>query len=135
VDVLHKMVEALEPGGLVFDLQVIRPNPVVEVEGLPLCEIDGASLFRTADAAVSAIDAVVTLGQLVEQAVDDHDVLKHYGSGADLVDAFIGKQRKLPEQAVPRLRALERSCTVRERCRLRRLQVRPIAGLAVRTDL
>jgi rhodanese-related sulfurtransferase len=71
-----------------------------------LCEIDGAPISRTADAAVAATDGLIADGRLVEQAVDDHDVLKHYTSGADLIDDFAGKQRTLPEQSLPALRAL-----------------------------
>ena len=57
--VLRNMVEAVKPGGLVLDLQVIRPNPTVEVDGQAVCEIDGEPLFRAADAATEAIDALV----------------------------------------------------------------------------
>jgi hypothetical protein len=67
---------------------------------------------------------LIGAGALVEEAADDHDVRKHYATGADLVDDFAGKQRKLPERAVPELLALARPCIVRERCRLRRLRVR-----------
>ncbi len=88
--VLRKMVDAVKPGGLVFDLQVIRPDPTVESDGEVVCEIDG----------------------------------KHYTNGAELVDDFAGKQRRLPEHALAQLRTLTRPCVVRERCRLRRLQVR-----------
>jgi hypothetical protein len=38
------MVEAVKPGGLVLDLQVIRPNPVVEVKGRHICEIFARAL-------------------------------------------------------------------------------------------
>jgi hypothetical protein len=124
VHVLRNMVEAVKPGGLVLDLQVIRPNPTVEVDGRVVCEIDGEPLFRTADAATAAIDALVLDGRLIEQAVDDHDVRKHYANGAELVEDFADKQRQLPDNAVPRLLALAQPCVVRERCRLRRLQVR-----------
>jgi hypothetical protein len=130
VDVLNAMIEAVEPGGLALDLHVIRPNPVVEVAGRVVCEVDGTSLFRTADAAVDAIDALIARGRLAETAGDDHDVLKHYGTGADLVDDFAGKQRNVPERAIPILRSVERACTVRERCRLRRLHVLADAGAA-----
>jgi hypothetical protein len=123
VHVLRNMVDAVEPGGLVYDLQVIRPNPVVEADGRTVSKIDGAPLFRTADAAAAAIDALVAQGRLVEQAVDDHDVRKHYESGAALVDDFAGKQRRLPESALPELRALVGACAVCEHCRLRRLEV------------
>ena len=122
--VLGNMVEAVKPGGMVLDLQVIRPNPTIEVDGRVVCEIDGEPLFRTADAATAAVDALIRDGRLVEQAVDDHDVRKHYDSGADLVDDFAGKKRRLPDSAVPGLLALVQPCAVRERCRLRRLRVR-----------
>ncbi len=128
MDVLRNMVEAVKQGGLVFDLQVIRPNAVVEADGRVLCEIDGEPVFRGADAAVAAIDTLGADGWLVEQAVDDHDVLKHYTSGADLIADFAGKQRRLPEHALPSLSSLGRPCAVRERCRLRRLEIPRTAG-------
>ena len=121
--VLGQMVEAVKPGGLVLDLQVIRPNPIVEADAEFVCEIDGEPLFRTADAATAAVDALVASGQLLEQATDDHDVREHYVNGADLIDAFSDKRRQLPSEALPGLRTLGRPCVVRERCRLRRLQV------------
>ena len=122
--VLGNMVGAVRPGGVVLDLQVIRPNPTVEVEGRVMCAIDGEPLFRMADAATAAVDALIRAGRLLEQAVDDHDVRKHYDNGADLVGDFADKKRQLPNRAVPRLLALVQPCAVRERCRLRRLQVR-----------
>ena len=76
-----------------------------------------------ADAATAAVDSFVATGRLVEEAVDDHDVLEHYASGADLVDDFVGKERRLPEEALPGLRALTQACVMRERCRLRHLRV------------
>ena len=111
--VLRNMVEAVKLGGVVLDLQVIRPDPNVEVDGQVLCAIDGEPLFRLADAATAAVDSFILDGRLVEEAVDDHDVLKHYTNGADLVDDFAGKER--------RVRSVTRSCLTRERCRLRRL--------------
>jgi hypothetical protein len=122
VHVLRNMVSAVKPGGLVLDLQVIRPDPRVEVDGRLICEIDGQPLFRLADAATAAVDASIAEGRLLEEAIDDHDVRKHYRTGRDLVDDFCGKDRKLPVDAVPTLRALDRPCVVRERCRLRRLR-------------
>jgi hypothetical protein len=123
VHVLRNMVTAVKPGGLVLDLQVIRPDPRVEVDGRFVCEIDGQPLFRLADAAAEAVDAAVAEGRLREEAVDDHDVRNHYRTGADLVADFAGKERKLPAEAVPTVRAIGRPCVVRERCRLRRLRL------------
>jgi hypothetical protein len=124
VDVLSKMIAAVKPGGHVLDLQVIRPDPVVEVDERALCEIDGEPLFVSADAATAAVDALVHRGVLVEEAVDDHDVREHYTDGNDLVAAYATKRRRLPPDELPALGALRRPCAVRERCRLRRLRVR-----------
>jgi hypothetical protein len=118
------MVKAIRPGGTVLDLQVIRPNPCVEVADRYFCAVDGEPLFRRADAATAAIDALIRQGQLIEQGVDDHDVCKHYSSGADLVDDFEDKERQLPAEAIPKLLAITQPCLVRERCRLRRIGVR-----------
>ncbi len=122
--VLRNMIEAVRPGGLILDLQVIRPNPVIEADGEVLCEIDGEPLFVLADAAANAVDAAVTARRLVEEAVDDHDVRKQYRDGADVVDDFATKERTIPPAAVSRLRTLDSPCMVRERCRLRRLRVK-----------
>lgn len=121
--VLRNMVGAVEPGGLVLDLQVIRPNPTVEFDDRVICEIDGEPLFRTADAATAAVEALVGSGYLVEQARDDHDVRKHYTDGTELVEDFVNKERRLPSSALPDLRARVLPCVVRERCRLRRFAV------------
>jgi hypothetical protein len=123
VHVLRKMVDAVKPGGLVLDLQVIRPNPRAEVDGQVICELDGEPLFRKADAATAALDALVASGRLIQEAVDDHDVLKHYANGADLI-AFMARSDRHPaDEAAPRLRATARPCVTRERCRLRRLRL------------
>ncbi len=122
VDVLRKIVDVVRPGGTVLDLQVIRPNPRVESDGRVLCEADGSPLFVGADAARAAVDLLIAEGLLIEEAFDEHDVLKHYASGAALVDDWAPKERKLSAEAVPLLRGVERECVVRERCLLRRLR-------------
>ena len=124
--VLRNMVRAVRPGGVVLDLQVIRPNPLVEVDGRVVCEIDGEPLFRLADAAAAAVDSFVATGRLIAEAVDDHDVLKHYANGADLVDDFAEKERRVPGEAIAPLRSVVTPCVMRERCRLRRLRVPPV---------
>jgi hypothetical protein len=124
VHVLGNMVDAVKPDGIVLDLQVIRPNPAVEIDGRVLCEIDGEPLFHMADAATAAVDALIAGGRLIEQTVHDHDVRKHYDNGADLVDDFADSDRRLPNRAVPHLLTLSQPRAVRVRCRLRRLLVR-----------
>lgn len=122
MNVLHRSCEALVPNGIVLDLQVIRPDPRVELDGGVFCEADGTPLFVTADAAVAAVDLFIAKGLLEEEAVDDHDVLQHYATGAELVADWETKPRKLPAKAVPTLHAHPGVCLVRERCRLRRLR-------------
>jgi hypothetical protein len=122
VHVLRRLREALVPEGIVLDLQVIRPHPVVEVDGRELCEIDGSPLFVGADAAWDAVDLLIAERLLEEEAVDDHDVLKHYVTGVALVEDFASSERRIPAEAIPVLRASNRQCVVRERCRVRRLR-------------
>ena len=112
----------MAPGGLILDLQVIRPNPVVEVDGADVCGIDASPLFATADPAAAAIDAMVEAGMLVEEARDDHDVRKHYASGVELVNDFEDSRRDLPAEWIPRLLKVETPCAVRERCCTRSLR-------------
>ena len=101
--VLGQMVEAVKPGGLVLDLQVIRPNPIVEVDGpRRLRDRRRAALPQRRRRDRRRRRARRT-GRLIEQAVDDHDVRKHYDNGADLVDAFATKRRKLPHDELPAL--------------------------------
>jgi hypothetical protein len=122
VHVLRRFREALVPDGIVLDLQVIRPHPKVEVNGQLLCEADGTPLFESADAARDAVDQLIEEELLEEEAVDDHDVLQHYETGAALVQDWEPKQRELPPEAIVLLLEIESETVVRERCRLRRLR-------------
>jgi hypothetical protein len=117
------MVDAVVPGGLILDLQVIRPDPYVELDGEVVARIDGEPLFAWADAATTAIEARIAAGDLVEKAVDDLDVRKHYSDGAELVEDVAGSKRRFPEEVVPMLKRIEQALVVRERCRLRVLHV------------
>ena len=121
--VLRRMIDAVKPGGIALDLQFIRPNPRAELENMVVCDIDGAPLFAKADAAVAAVDALIATGRLVEGAVDDHDVLKHYSNGTDLLDDWERTERRPLGDGAARLREIRRPCISRERCRLRRLRV------------
>lgn len=120
---LSRMIDATAPGGAILDLQVIRPDPYVELDGRLLGRIDGTGLFAWADAATAAVEAQLAAGRLVEEAVDDHEVRKHYPDGVELVEDVAGSKRELPAALVPVVRTIERPLVVRERCRLRRLRV------------
>ena len=124
MNALSRMIEAAAPGALILDLQVIRPDPYVELRGEVVARIDGAPLFAWADAATTAVDERIAAGDLVEEAVDDHDVRKHYSNGAELVEDVAGSKRRFPEEVVPALQRIDRPLVVRERCRVRRLRVR-----------
>lgn len=124
MDVLSRMVRAGAPGGAVLDLQVIRPGPRVEVDGRVLCALGGETLLARADAATAAVDARIEAGDLVEEAVDDHDVLRHHRDGPSLLEHWSEKERRVPPACAARLQTLARPCVVRERCRLRRLRIR-----------
>jgi hypothetical protein len=78
---------------------------------------------RAQGAAAAAVDALVGSGRLGEGAVDDHDVLKHYQDGRDLVEDFADQEERLPVEVLPAVRELQSACVIRHRCRLRRLRV------------
>jgi hypothetical protein len=123
VHVLRRLLLALRPGGLVLDLQVIRPNPRVELDGAFVCEIDGEVLLARADAAAAAVDEAVREGVLVDEAVDDHDSRKYFASGAELVEDFRPKERSIAPADERLLLPIARPLAMRERCRLRRLRL------------
>lgn len=124
MNALSRMIEAVASGGLILDLQVIRPDPYVELDGEVVARIDGEPLFEWADAATAAIEARIAAGDLIEEAFDDHLVRKHYSGGAELVDDVAGSKRRFPEAVVPVLAAIDRPLVVRELCRARLLRVR-----------
>ena len=123
MNALSHMINATRPGGRILDLQVIRPDPVIELDGRPISHIGGEPLFLWADAAAAAIEARIAAGELTEESVDDHDVRKHYSDGAELVDDIANSKRSLPAADLPMLRAIRQPLVVRERCRTRRLRV------------
>ena len=123
MDALRSMLRAVAPGGAILDLQVIRPNPVIEVEGRIVAEIDGEPLFAWADAATAAVEAAIAAGELVEEAVDDHDVCKHYSDGREMVEDVAASKRRFTDEAAALVATIERPLHSRERCRLRRLRM------------
>jgi hypothetical protein len=122
VHVLRRFHAAVVPGGIVLDLQVIRPHPRIESEGRVVHVADASPLFEGADAARAAVDLMIAEGRFIENGIDDHDVLKHYDSGADLVANWAPRHVKPTDQIASLLRSIASKCIVRERCRLRRLR-------------
>ena len=122
VHVLRRFRKTLVPGGVMLDLQVIPPDPVVEVDGVVVCSIDGSVLLDAAVAATIVVDEMIAGGLLRDEGGDDHDVLRHYPSGAALIEHVETSNRSAPPDAIPLLNAIERPCVIRDRCRLRRLR-------------
>lgn len=120
--VLRRFADALVPGGIMLDLQVIPPGPRVEVAGRVLCELDGSALLGDAEAASAAVDLLIGEGLLREEARDDHDVLRHFASGPALIEDYADRRAGVPAPAVPLLQTTADPCVVRERCRLRRFR-------------
>jgi hypothetical protein len=123
VNALSQMIEAAVPRGLILDLQVIRPDPYVELHGEVIARIDGEPLFAWADAATAAVEARIGSGDLVEEAVDDHYVRTHYSDGVELVEDVASSKRRFPDEVIPIVAAIAQPLVVRELCRLRRLRV------------
>ena len=128
MNALSRMIEAARPGAHILDLQVIRPDPYIELGRRVVARIDGSPLFAWADAAVRAVDARIAAGDLVQEGADDHDVRKHYSDGPELVEDVARSKRDLFEESVPMLRAIRRPLVVRERCRTRLLRVSSSSG-------
>jgi hypothetical protein len=122
VHVLRRFERALAPNGAILDLQVVPPEPAVEVDGGIVCRLEGGTLLADAAAAAAVIDEEIARGLLREEGVDDHDVLRHFPTGAALVQHYRTRPRSVPASFVPRLEASARPHIVREACRLRRLR-------------
>jgi SAM-dependent methyltransferase len=121
VHALRRFTRALAPSGAILDLQVVPPEPAVEVDGRIVCRLQGGTLLADAAAAAAAIDEEIAHGLLREEAVEDHDVLRHFPTGAALVEHFRTRPRSVPASCAPLLEASAGPHIVREACRLRRL--------------
>jgi hypothetical protein len=122
VHVLHRFRRALVPGGAILDLQVIAPHPIVEADGEIVCRLEGGTLLEDAAVAAAVIDEEIVRGLLREEAVDDHEVLRHFSTGASLIEHLRTRRRSVPARAIPVLEASARPHVVREASRLRRLR-------------
>jgi hypothetical protein len=89
--------------------RMIRSHPFVELDGEVVARIDGEPLFAWADAATAAVDARIAAGDLIEEAVDDHDVRKHHSDGADLVEDVGSSKRRFPDDATRVVAAVAQS--------------------------
>ena len=76
--VLRRFREAVIPGGIVLDLQVIRPDPRVEAEGRLVYVADGSPLFEGADAARAAVEQLDSASaHFLGAVLNKVDILRH----------------------------------------------------------
>jgi hypothetical protein len=114
VHALRHLCEALVPGGIVLDLQAIRPSGRVEVDGNPIGRIDDDVFFARARQAVAGLDALIDEGLLARGREMRFETLVRYDAGAELVKAITdSSERRLPDELAARL-ADAGPCVVRE---------------------
>jgi SAM-dependent methyltransferase len=123
VHALRRFGRILAPNRAILDLQVVPPEPTIEVNGECVCRLEGGTLLKDAAAAAAAIDEEIARGLLREEAVDDHHVLRHFPTGAALVEHFRTRPRSVPTLCAPTVEGSTRRHIVREACRLRRLGI------------
>lgn len=128
MNALRNVLAAVVPGGIVLDLQTVRPPPWVEAEGRVLCELDATGFFRRADANELVLARAIRDGHLTLEAEDLHLVLKRWSSGAALVDGEEGRSCRVPDAMKPVIRFIREECVIFEPCRVRCFRVPRGAG-------
>jgi hypothetical protein len=58
---------------------------------------------------IGELDGEVVASDLIEEAVDDHDVRKHHSDGADLVEDVGSSKRRFPDDATRVVAAVAQS--------------------------
>ncbi len=94
-----------------LDLQPIRRDASFQLEAVRLRDQTASHLFIGADAATAAVDDLVCVGVLIEEAIDDHDVREHYDDELAEVAAYATKRRHLPSTNWPGLCARTPVCS------------------------
>jgi hypothetical protein len=122
VHALENVLAAVVAGGVVLDLQTVRPAPRVEVAGAIVCEVDAAIFFARADANEAALAAAVASGRLVLQAEERPDMLERYPTAASLMADVSSGSRRLAPETRGLLEAIAGPCDVREHCLVRRFR-------------
>jgi hypothetical protein len=116
------------PGGVILDLTCVPPAAAVEAGGRFLGRLDQDAFLADAAVTERAVDRLVAEGLLVEEARLPHDVRKHYGSGADLIEDIAERRRADLSPALHDVLVEVREPVIeRTSCLLRRLRV-PASG-------
>jgi hypothetical protein len=86
VDALQQIHRAMATGGLVLDMQPVRPRPPVEAAGTRLGSLDMREWGRTLDAVAALIDETIAAGLFREEGRRSYDVLETFDDGPELID-------------------------------------------------
>ena len=107
-----------------LDLTSVLPDAAVERDGVVLGRLDQAAFLERAARSEEAVDRLVAGGLLVEEASIELDVLKHFDSGADLLDDVSGRElTAMPPALRATLPLVATPLVERSYCLLRRLRV------------
>ncbi len=120
---LSNVLAAVIPGGIVLDLQTVRPPLRVEAAGQVVCELESGGFYARADANERVMMDAVRDGRMRLEAEERLEVLHRYSTGAELVADADSKQRTIPRAMRPAVAAIASECILREPCRTRRLRV------------
>ncbi len=112
------------PEGIVLDLTTVPPEAAVERDGVVLGRLDQAAFLERAARSEATVDRFVADGLLAEEASLEVDVVKHFDSGADLLDDVAEREMtRVPPALRASLPQVAEPLVERSFCLLRRLRV------------
>ncbi len=122
--VLSHACSLCRPAGILLDLTTVPPAASIECAGTSLGGLEQDAFLAQAAATEAAVDRLIADGRLLEEGRLEHQVLKHFDAGVDLI-ADIGTRRfaDLPPDLIPVLERLLEPVVERASCLLRRLRV------------
>lgn len=124
--VLRHARRLTKPGGLFVDLTTVPPAAVVELRDEPIGSLDQVSFLERAARTEAAVDLLIDEGLLLEEASLRHSVLKHFGSGRELVaDVAARSVTRLPAELRETIELIATPVVERSFCLIRRLRLVP----------
>lgn len=126
MNALHRIHDAIAPGGLLVDTQPISARPPVEAGGAVIGTLDMSAWRRTIDVIDRLMREVIDEGLYAPTTERRFIVTDTYDSGAELVEAVSSWQGTRVSGALARrARAAPPPATVHQEVRLRVLSSRP----------
>lgn len=124
--VLRHARRLTKPAGLFVDLTTVPPAAVVELRDKPIGSLDQALFLERAAQTEAAVDLLIDEGLLLEEASLPHSVLKHFGSGRELVAEVAERSvTRMPAELRERTELIADPVVERSFCLIRRLRVLP----------